>query len=332
MVSALVVLFLGAACTGGGSGVDTGPSTPAYHPTGRIVMLSGRFLTGLDVLDAATDRQSHLRLPARGGAYSSAWPAPDGRMYALPTLGLFSENSRGQLFLIGDRRPERVGPPIEDADDFQARGGYAVAWGCPAPMRLLDLAHPTEWREIGHTCSASMSPDGKRLAFTSPTGLSVMDLPDGTPHEVLRFRDLDELRPAHVPAQSLDNVSWGTPGIAVEVGDASRSAMVVWREDRPPVVVPLGVARPEQMEWQPGGRLLAFYDFAPYGEVLTLDPDTGTRRQIAVSDFGRLSWSPDGRVVAAPRSENVLALVDPRSGAQLGTLTTAGLPVIWLAR
>jgi hypothetical protein len=159
-----------------------------------------------------------------------------------------------------------------------------------------------------------------------------MDLPNGTPHEVLRFRDLEELRAAHVPAQSLDNVSWGTPGIAVQVGDASRSAMVVWREDQPPLVVPMGVARLGQMRWQPGGRLLAFYDFAPNGEVMALDPETGTRRQIAVSDFGQLSWSPDGRVVAAPRSENVLALVDPRSGAQLGTLTTSGVPMIWLAR
>jgi hypothetical protein len=177
-----------------------------------------------------------------------------------------------------------------------------------------------------------MSPDGKRLAFATPTGLSVMDLPDGTPHEVLRFRDLPELRAAHIPAQSLDNVSWGTPGIAVEVGNASRSAMVVWREDRPPVVVPMGIARLGNMEWQPGGRLLAFYDFAPHGEVMSLDPDTGTRRQIAVSDFGQLAWSPDGKVVAAPRSENVLALVDPRSGAQLGTLLTSGVPMIWLPR
>jgi hypothetical protein len=249
----------------------------------------------------------------------------------MPTLGLFSPNSLGQLFLLGPGKPERVGPSLEGANAFQVRGGNAIAWGCPGDLRLLDLKNPTEWRTIAPACSGTLSPDGSRLAYATQHGLFVMDLPDGTPREVLRFRDLPGLRAAEVPAQSLDVVQWGKPGIAVEVGDASRSAMVVWREGRDPVVVPLGTARLGPMEWQPDGNLLAFYDYSPHGEVLLLDGETGEHHQIAVSDLGQLAWSPDGKVVATPRSENVVALVEPNTGEQLGTLTTSGVPVAWAA-
>jgi hypothetical protein len=149
---------------------------------------------------------------------------------------------------------------------------------------------------------------------------------------VLRFRGLSELHRAQIQARSLDEMLWGTPGVAVAVGDAARSALVVWRDDQPPVVHPLGRARLGQMQWQPGGRLLAFFDYAPHGEVLTLDPDTNQQRQLtATGEFGRLAWSPDGKAVATSRSENIIALVDPNGRGQMGTLSVPGVPIVWLA-
>jgi len=324
-----VVLF--AACTSGGEPDESGGGSPAptYHPKGKIVVLAGRFASQLSLFDTAKRTERQIRLPRFGGAFDAAYPAPDGRFYVIPLL--FSSFRNNQMFLLGDKRPEPVGPPIQGVQAYQIAGGYALAWGCPGPMRLLDLAHPTEWKELpGNGCAGTISPDHKQLAFATPTALYVMDLPDGTPKEVLRFRDLPELRRAHVSARSLDSVLWGEPGIAVQVGDASRTAMVVWREDAPPVVVPMGNARLGPMRWQPGGRLLAFYDYSPAGEVLTLDPDSGETRQIAISDYGRLAWAPDGKALATARSQNVMALVDPRDGRQLGTLTSSGVPIAWL--
>jgi hypothetical protein len=323
------VLF--AACTSNGGPGDTagGSPAPTYRPTGKIVVLAGRFASQLSVLDAAKRTERQIRLPRFGGAFDNAFPAPDGRFYVIPLL--FSSFRNNQMYLLGEQRPEPVGPPVQGVQAYQIAGGYALTWGCPGPMRLLDLAHPTEWKELpGNGCAGSISPDHKRLAYATPTALYVMDLPDGEPKEVLRFRDLPELRPAHVPARSLDAVLWGDQGIAVQVGDASRSAMVVWREDEPPVVTPMGNARLGPMRWQPGGGLLAFYDYAPNGEVRTLDPATGETRQIAISDYGRLAWSPDGKALVTARSQNVMALVDPRNGRQLGTLTASGVPIAWL--
>jgi hypothetical protein len=72
---------------------------------------------------------------------------------------------------------------------------------------------------------------------------------------------------------------------------------VVWRENGRPVVDPLGTAQFAEMQWQPGGRLLAFLEFLPNGEAFTFDPDTGVERQIGISrDSDRMAWSPDGKV------------------------------------
>jgi hypothetical protein len=329
--SAAAVALLAAACTGGGDAVGpTVTSGSTYHPTGHIVILAGQFLTGLRLLDVATDREREFHLPLRGGAYTTVWPARGGRFYALPTLGLFSTRSTSQLFVIGGDRPERVGPTTTNVTDFEVRGNYVLTWGCPGVMQLLDLTHPNAWRTIGHACVGSISPDGRRLAYVSPTGLFVMRLPDGPSRRVLRFRDVPELRPAHVVPQSLDSVEWGKPGIAVAVGDSSRSAIVVWRENGRPVVDPLGTAQFAEMQWQPGGRLLAFLELLPNGEAFTFDPDTGVERQIGISrDSDRMAWSPDGKVLAIARSLNVVALIDTE-GRQVGTLTSSGVPLLWV--
>ena len=323
-----VVLFAGCTSNGEPGEGDGGSPAPTYRPSGKILVLAGRFASQISELDAAKKTEQEVRLPRFGGAYDNVWPAPDDRFYVIPLV--FSGNASHQMFLLGGKRPEPVGPPVEGVTGYQVTGDNALTWGCPGPMQLLDLSDPTEWKELGDGCAGSISPDGKRVAYATPTALYVMDLPDGNPKEVLRFRDLPELRRAHVTPRSLDAVLWGDPGVAVQVGDASRSAMVVWREDGPPVVAPLGNARLGPMRWQPGGRLLAFYDYAPAGEVLTLDPDSGETRQIAISDYGRLAWAPDGKALVTARSQNVMALVDPRDGRQLGTLTASGVPIAWL--
>jgi hypothetical protein len=328
---AVALTVLAAACTSGGAPEPTGGSTgSSYRPRGEMVILAGRFLARLSVLDAASGTEKPLRLPFFGGAYTSAWPAENGRFYAMPLT--FGQRSRNQLYIMGGGRPpDRVGPTIGKVADYQIQGGWAVTWGCPGDISVLNLDDPSEWKVVGHACSATVSPDGSQLAYTTPGALFVMDLPAGTPREVLRFRDLPELHRADIAPVSLDDLLWGDPGIAIQVGDASRSAIVVWRDDGPPVVKAQGRARLGQMQWQPGGRLLAFFDYAPHGEVMTLDPDSGEQRQIAAAgDFGRLAWSPDGKVVATSRSENVIAVVEPRDGGQITALPASGVPIIWL--
>ncbi|HEY7282585.1 MAG TPA: WD40 repeat domain-containing protein [Actinomycetota bacterium] len=326
---AAALALLAAACTGGGEVGPAPTSGPTYHPTGQIVVLSGRFQFNLTSLDPRTDKEHPVELPFARGTFADGWPGPNGRFYVMPLS--FGQESENQLFLLGAGvRPRRIGPPVTGVAGLQVGSGFALTWGCPGDMRLLDLSAPTEWRTIGSACAATISPEGDRVAYVSHGGLFVMDLPDGTPREVLTFRDIPELRRAHVAPESLDAVQWGPPGVAVAVGDASRSAIVIWREHGAPVVDPLGTAQFGKMEWQPGGRLLAFLEFLPAGEVFTLDPDTGVERQVGLSrDSGQVSWSPDGKVLAMARSLNVVALIDTQ-GRQVGTLTSSGVPLLWM--
>jgi len=294
--------------------------------------MAGRFQSRMAALDAATGKERPVRLPIRGGFIGSVWPAEDGRFYAMPLV--FGQQSRNQLYLMGGGgKPELVGPAIGGVDNFQIQGGYAVTWGCDGGVvSVLDLSDPTEWKTVGRGCGATVAPDGSQLAYTTDRALMVMDLPDGTPRELLRFRDLPELRPARIAPTSLNDLLWGEPGIAIQVGDASRSAVVIRRNDGSTLVKPQGRARLRQMAWQPGGRLLAFFDYAPHGEVLTLDPDTGEQRQIAAAgDFGQVVWAPDGEALATARSQNIVALVDT-DGRQVGALPSSGVPLLWLGR
>jgi len=327
--SVAATALLVASCTGGSEAGPAATTGPNYHPTGQIVVLSGRFQVNVTALDTATDRERQVVLPFARGTYTDGWPGPDGRFYAMPLS--FGQQSQSQLFLLGPRvRPQKIGPPVSGVTGFQVTAGKALTWGCPGDMQLLDLAAPTQWTTIGNACAASLSPDGKQVAYMSHGGLFVMDLPDGTPREVLRLRDVPELHQQHVAPQSLDAVTWGAPGIAVAAGDASKTAIVVWREHGEPAVDPLGTAQFGRMLWQPGGRLLAFLEFLPGGEVFTFDPDTGTERQVGISrDSDQMSWAPDGKVLAVARSLNVVALIDPE-GRQMGTLTSSGVPLLWM--
>jgi hypothetical protein len=303
---------------------------PTYRPTGTLVARLGGFGGHFVLMDAATGKTINTTLPPIFGSWGSAWPAPHGRLYGMPIV--FNADARSQLYLFGGTRPtQRVGPPLAGVIGFQVTAGYAAAWSCPGVF-LLNLSEPTRWARVANEgCGAALSPDGRRLAFATDSSLWVTDVPDGTPREVLRFADLNELHRAHIPRRSLERVSWGDGGVAVAVGDASSAAVVIWNDDRAPVVDVVGAARFGEMRWQPGGSLLAFTDFTPNGELFALDARTGEERLLAeLGDVEGLTWSPDGRVVAAPLSQDVTVLADPAAG-RVGTLATPGVPVGWLA-
>lgn len=330
--AALVALIaLPASCTSGDRTPGTSPA-PTYHPTGQLVALVGRFNGHFVVMDLRTGKTFDPSMPQIFGFWGRAWPGPGGRLYAMPLV--FSADTRSRMYLFGGKEPPRhVGPPIRGGIGFQVAGRYAVVWTCPGVF-LLDLSRPTRWDRVSGGCGAALSPDGRRLAFETASGLWVTDVPRGKPREVLRFADLDELRRAHIARRSLEEVTWGVGGVAAAVGDSSDGAVVVWNEDRPPVVDVVGRARIGDMEWQPGGSLLAFIDHAPEGELFSLDARTGEERQLAelgseLGDVGGVTWSPDGRVVGAALSSNSMALVDPGVG-RVGTVVTPGVPVAWL--
>jgi WD40 repeat protein len=331
MAALLMLASLLAACTSGGPSHETSPS-PTYHPKGQLIALVGRFGGHFVVLDLRTGKTLDPSLPQILGFWGRAWPAPDGRLYAMPLV--LDANTRSQMYLFGGNGPpRRVGPPIRGGIGFQVAGGYAVAWTCPGVF-LLNLSRPARWERVSDGCGAALSPDGRHVAFETASGLWVTDVPRGKPREVLRFADLDELGRAHIARRSLEQVAWGAGGVAAAVGDSSNGAVVVWNDDRRPVVDIVGRARIGDMEWQPGGSLLAFIDHAPEGEVFSLDARTGEERQLAelgseIGDLGGLTWSPDGRVVGAALSPNLMALVDPGVG-RVGTLVTPGVPVAWV--
>src|SRR6266542_1202311 len=209
-LGALVALVaLAGACTSGGER-QRATRGPTYHPTGRLVALVGRFGGHIVLQDVATGNTIDMTLPAVFGSWGAAWRGPRGRLYAMPLV--FDATARSQLYLVGGKQaPRRVGPSLAGVIGFQVTAGYAVAWACPGVF-LMDLSDPSGWKRVSPGCGAAMSPDGRRLAFATESALWVMDVPDGTPREVLRFADLDELGRAHIQHRSLEQVSWGRAG------------------------------------------------------------------------------------------------------------------------
>jgi hypothetical protein len=284
-------------------------------------------VTGVQVLDLATGATTDLRIPRLGAFVFSAggFLAKDGSAYV--ALG------RQLWRLSATAAPVRVGPGLPGGSLFGRRGDVLFMDNC-GTASILDLRAPHAWSTVARDeCNATLSPDGRTIAFTpnGRRGVVVAQPVDGSapPRTIVDLTGNQALATLGLGRRNIFGLQWGKPGLAMMVGSGSfgpsTGAAVVFRSNIGRVqVVPIGSSQPGFLQWQPGGNLLAFSDcvqcFAfnrgnQYSDIRVLDGRSGHLAQIASGQndaFFSTVWSPDGRYLATRRGSGQLAVYDAR--------------------
>src|SRR5207244_1939040 len=134
----------------------------------------------------------------------------------------------------------------------------------------LDLGAPNAWNTVARDeCNATLSPDGRTIAFipTGRRGVVVAQPADGSavPQTVVDLTGNQALATLGLARANIFVLQWGKPGLAMLVGDnrfgpSTRAAVVFQSNAGRLQVIPIGSAQPGFLQWQPGGDLLAFSD------------------------------------------------------------------------
>jgi DNA-binding SARP family transcriptional activator/WD40 repeat protein len=221
--------------------------------------------------------------------------------------------------------PTRPLDPSGDGSPFEGPGTHGVAATFLDPRTggtVTEVVLGNTVDEPGAFASATASPDGRSVSVTSGLGATVLDV--GTLDVVRRI----ELPAGGVtggdgralPAVAVCCSAWTADGSRLLVGTgplrpaADGGALVVFDTTTWDEVgrVPLGVV-PRSMALAPGGGLLAVAS-TDTPEVVLVDVATlevRDRVQLAVDDRPvPLSFSPDGRLLAAGGSFGLVHLVD----------------------
>jgi hypothetical protein len=339
LAAAIVSLaLLAAGCGTPAEPATPRPSTPAYRPSGTLLMEVGTFDHRMVAYELPSGPARQFETPFYGGAFGGGFWGGDGTVLSMvPNFG-FGQNGQSRLNRLvpnGGARP--IGPWLPGTLLLDVRGNRAAAWGCFKSLRtirVIDLSSGGGWTKVADGCSAALSPDGAELAYVDHGALFKLALPDGSPERLLDLHSVSGLAEADVATfeDGQTSMAWGPGGIAVAVGNTGGYGLVVYRPGERPRVVGLGSAVTRQLEWQPTGRLLAFGDFVPgdqVAEVRLFDPTTGAITEVAVAaNYGQFKWAPDGSVLAVARADYVLAVVDTQ-GRTLATVPTRGIPDDW---
>ena len=265
------------------------------HPANDVVM--GWSPDGRHLLFASDRRGGTMGLWAQVVVDRETQGTPELIMESMNSAFSLGVTSSGALYLgkfAGDRdisvvpidlaTGKQTGPPVRPVQNF-----------------------------IGTNLEPAYSPDGRSLAYVSWRNNNPIF---GDPR-VLAVRSLDtgetrELRPNLV---YFDQVSWAPDGHAfVTGGTDSKGRNGVFRIDArtgdvtPIVQVPFGF-QSSFPQWSPSGNHIYYRvplrEDAINGGVAFIERDleTGTERELARGNLGRISLSPDGRWVAAQRSD-----------------------------
>ena len=173
--------------------------------------------------------------------------------------------------------------------------------------RTLRVAQPLQ--------SIVVSPDGKLLAVQAFDGsdnrVEVMRIATGA---VLQNHAL-----AYEPC-GVEFTHDGREVVALGCGTSSASALAAWDVRSGRRLIDLGDLNAAAFDIAPGSELLGVGTEG--GQVLLLDPRTGRRTappiQVANSEVGQVSFSPDGRSFAVSSYDDTASIWDVRSGTRVG--------------
>jgi hypothetical protein len=279
--------------------------------------------------DAGSGDVTFYQPEPSAGAY---WAGDTGSAFSFVGLG----GVRARLFQLstdGDPRP--LGGPLSFVSSFDVRASTALTATCPVAyggqspghVQVIGVDGTAGWREVARSCVATLSPDGKIVAYVhGDTEVWEEPVGGGAPTKLLDVSSIPEVHDAQIGRRlTVVQVSWGQGGLAAVVADArnlgqgqGRMAVVV----RDPAGAVRMVAIPAQelslpyRPWQPAGSLMAIICRPTSGGAVVrlFDAKTGEVRVVATDAqyFGDTVWSPDGRALVANTSNNALVFFDPQ--------------------
>ena len=196
--------------------------------------------------------------------------------------------------------PSLVPSPSAISTHRVARNG-AIAVTREGAIALIDPVTGTTVKTIpvssAEVGDLTWAPDGRRLAFTAPGGVWVMDVSDGTSEQILSCGEgADGCTIAWSPEGSRIAVAHGDTLELVDPDGSNRATL--WRQ-----IHPIGRGGLSEPTWSPDGSRIAFNGWIGQGRGLyTIDRDGSDRTPvlgplpgIGTSDP---AWSPEGSTIA----------------------------------
>jgi WD40 repeat protein len=327
-MAAAILLAACTATTGGGA-----PRTTGSAPTPRGWMLSsgqvfGQGLTATRLPDGDPQR---MGLPIDAPVVDAAWIQPGTVAYAFVQSG--SDQNTVQLDEVevnGSATP--VGDRVSNVSSISVAGSEFLVASCDhgkGDTRVI-RAGDGAWRHAVAACAATLSPDGKSLAFSSD-GHTIRSMPvdGGAAQIMLDLGSIDELQGAHI-----GEMSWGPSGLGIVLNRGANFWMLV-HTDRGDHVARIAGAPGfvGRLRWQPSGELLAFVTFYQgQGSVMrAMDARSGQVRVMATDPRGLAGtvWAPDGSLLASLESRGAWLFTEPDGRRATAVDVDNELPFDW---
>ncbi|WP_129778473.1 WD40 repeat domain-containing protein [Peristeroidobacter soli] len=338
-----------------------------------------------DVIQTIFSEDSSVMASADEGGAIHLWDVAYASEYGAVSSGeqisALAVSVRNHLLLAGTRRGEVVFWELRrqnERERFSVRGGEVRSLHLNSDhSRLMVVAERrfTLWslaehrelssQEIPQWQASALSPDGTRLALTTPDGLLMVDVSGRQPTiAVQRFGDPDDKQPLGVAWQADGQVAYEQYPGSFDVSAEIRADAVRWRNNscRIPMLTAL---RPEDIRKDPLGfaqyrinprRYFATADgVVAVAQVVIYGPDArvvaynvSTCRLIRElqadhrgwnpkPDIGSVSVSPDGKWLAYGMGRDVFMSAAPTkaarspielSGVNVGRLTASSRPAL----
>jgi hypothetical protein len=334
--AALTLLAAGCTSSGGDDARRTRPATVAPTPEGWMLSSGQVFGQGLTATRLPDGDPQRMGLPIDDVVFDAAWVEPGATAYAFVQPG--SDQTELQLEEVGmsgDASP--VGAPVRDVSSISAAGSVFLASSCNHGKgdTMVVQAGESSWKHVADACYATLSEDGRSVAF-SQDGHTIQTVPvgGGAAEELFDLDRVKALATAGLGGARIEELAWGSAGLAVVLVRGPHFGVLVHADDGDRVApVPGAPAFVGRLRWQPSGRLAAFVTFYQgQGSVIrAMDARTGEVRVLATDSRGLAGtvWAPDGTLLASLDSRGSWLFIDPDGHRATDVPVDNELPFDW---
>jgi hypothetical protein len=311
--------FLADACTSSEDESPIGGGTVSQAPTPEGWMLSSGHVPGQGLFATRLPggKPRPMALSNDTVVFDARWSEPGESAYAFVQHG--TDQTEVQLVKVGTTgEAAPVGDALENVNSTSAAGGTYLAATCfHGDGDTQVVADGDEaWRHVADACTATLSPEGTKVAF-SEDGHTISTVPveGGEPAVLFDLDDVAALKAAGLREPHIQEIAWGDAGLAMVLQRGEHFGLLIHTDDADHVSAIAGSpAFVGGLKWQPKGSLVAVVTFfqGQGGLLRAMDARTGQVRVLATDPrgLGGTVWAPDGSLLASLGSRGAWVFVD----------------------